>query len=171
MNDRSSEIWNRILRAEQDENLPAVKPRAGKKEAAHSDHWASPVLLERAAYLRRLAKLADGQASETLREYPQHATMLSFRARDGEAEVHEQCTDLFLVLDGRATLVTGGLVVDSRTVGPGETRGSAIEGGSRQELRAGDVAHVPAGVPHQMLVRGDKTFTSFVVKIAQTLAE
>jgi uncharacterized RmlC-like cupin family protein len=33
------------------------------------------------------------------------------------------------------------------------------------------VAHVPAGVPHQMLVRGDKTFTSFVVKIAQTLAE
>ena len=167
MNDRSSEIWNRILRAEQDENLPAVKPRAGKKEAAHSDHWASPVLLERAAYLRKLAKLADGQASETLREYPQHATMLSFRARDGEAEVHEQCTDLFLVLDGRATLVTGGTVVGAETIGPGEIRGASIEGGTRQELRAGDVAHVPAGVPHQMLVPGDKTFASFVVKIRE----
>jgi quercetin dioxygenase-like cupin family protein len=37
-----------------------------------------------------------------------------------------------------------------------------------QPLRAGDIAHVPAGVPHQMLINGDKTFTSFVVKIEQS---
>jgi quercetin dioxygenase-like cupin family protein len=54
-----------------------------------------------------------------------------------------------------------------RTVGPGEIRGDRIEGGRRQELRAGDVAHVPAGVPHQMLMTGDRTFTSFVVKIRE----
>jgi mannose-6-phosphate isomerase-like protein (cupin superfamily) len=123
--------------------------------------------MERAAYLRKLAKHGDGQASETLKEYPQHATMLSFRARDGEAELHENFADLFYVLEGRATLVTGGTVIGANTVGPGEVRGAAIEGGKRQELRAGDVAHVPAGVPHQMLVPGDKTFTSFVVKIQQ----
>ena len=93
--------------------------------------------------------------------------MLSFRARDGVAELHENFADLFVVLDGRATLVTGGTVVGAETVGPGEVRGTSIEGGLRQELRAGDVAHVPAGVPHQMLVPGDKTFTSFVMKIQQ----
>jgi quercetin dioxygenase-like cupin family protein len=59
------------------------------------------------------------------------------------------------------------MVEGAETIGPGEIRGASIEGGLRQELRAGDVAHVPAGVPHQMLVSGDKTFTAFVVKIEQ----
>jgi quercetin dioxygenase-like cupin family protein len=53
------------------------------------------------------------------------------------------------------------------TIGPGELRGVSIEGGVRQELRTGDVAHVPAGVPHQFLVPGGKTVTSFVVKIQE----
>jgi mannose-6-phosphate isomerase-like protein (cupin superfamily) len=145
----------------------ATRARKVKDEPPHGDHWPAPVLLERAAYLRKLAKHGDGQASETLKEYPQHATMLSFRARSGVAEVHERFADLFYVLDGRATLVTGGTVVGAQTVGPGELRGASIEGGVRQELRTGDLAHVPAGVPHQMLVPGDKTFTSFVVKIEQ----
>jgi uncharacterized RmlC-like cupin family protein len=125
------------------------------------------VLLERGSYLRKLAKAGDGQASETLKEYPQHATMLSFRSRDGEAELHENFADVFYVLDGRATLVTGGKVAGARTIGPGEIRGERVEAGTRQELRAGDVAHVPAGVPHQMLVASDKTFTAFVVKIRE----
>jgi len=102
-----------------------------------------------------------------LKEYAQHFTMLSFRSRDGEAEVHNAHADLFYVLDGRATLVTGGTVIGARTVGPGETRGERVEGGARQDLRAGDLAHVPAGVPHQMLVPGDKTFTSFVMKVVE----
>jgi len=94
--------------------------------------------------------------------------MLSFRGRDGVAELHENFADLFIVLDGRATLVTGGTVVGAETIAPGEIRGSSIEGGVEQPLRAGDIAHVPAGVPHHMLINGDKTFTSFVVKIEQS---
>jgi uncharacterized RmlC-like cupin family protein len=34
-------------------------------------------------------------------------------------------------------------------------------------LRAGDVAHVPAGLPHQMLVAGDKTVTCLVLKVEE----
>jgi mannose-6-phosphate isomerase-like protein (cupin superfamily) len=125
------------------------------------------VLLERAAYLRKLAKNGDGSASETLKEYARHCAMLSFRGRDGEAEVHENFADVFYVLEGRATLVTGGAVVGARFTGPGETRGSSVEGGARQELRTGDVAHVPAGLPHQMLVTSDKTVTCLVMKIEE----
>jgi mannose-6-phosphate isomerase-like protein (cupin superfamily) len=132
------------------------------------DHWAPHILLERAAYLRKMARASDGSASETLREYPRHAAMLSFRSRSGEVEVHEKFADLFCVLAGTATLVTGGSVVGARTVAPGETRGDAIEGGSRQELKAGDVAHVPAGTPHQMLLEGDRTVTAFVLKIQES---
>jgi mannose-6-phosphate isomerase-like protein (cupin superfamily) len=124
-------------------------------------------LLERAATLRKLAKHGDGAASETLREYPGHCAMLLFRSRDGAAEVHENFADVFYVLEGRATLVTGGTVAGATSIGPGEMRGSSIEGGVRQELRAGDVAHVPAGVPHQMLVAGEKTITCLVVKVQE----
>jgi len=153
--------------AEKEIALPAGRAKALGKEPAHLDHWSSAILLERASYLRKLAKFGDGQASETLKEYPQHCTMLSFRSRDGEAELHENFADIFVVLAGQATLVTGGTVSGARTIGPGEIRGERIEGGARQELRQGDVAHVPAGVPHQMLVAGDKTIASFVVKIQE----
>lgn len=132
------------------------------------DHWTRAILLERAVYLRKMAAHGDGSASETLKTYPQHFTMLSFRSRDGEAELHANFADLFYVLDGCTTLVTGGKVIGARKVGPGETRGDAIEGGVRQELKAGDVAHVPAGMPHQMLLAGEKTVTCFVMKIQES---
>jgi mannose-6-phosphate isomerase-like protein (cupin superfamily) len=138
-----------------------------KDTPAPADHWTHPVLLERAAYLRKLAAYQQGAASETLKEYPGHSTMLSVRSRNGEAELHQNYADIFLVLDGRATLVTGGVIVEPRIVAPGETRGASVEGGKPLELRGGAIAHVPAGVPHQMLVPSDRSFTAFVVKVQE----
>jgi len=63
--------------------------------------------------------------------------------------------------------VTGGTVAGARLIKPGETRGTSVEGGMRQELRAGDVAHVPAGLPHQMLVVGEQTVTCLVMKVQE----
>lgn len=148
--------------------LEEIEPKP-RKPKSPVDHWTPAVLLERAAYLRKMAKHGDGSAGETLREYPQHCVMLSFRSRDGEAEVHERFADLFVVLAGKATLVTGGTVAGARTTAPGETRGTSIEGGETQTLRAGDVAHVPAGTPHQMLVKSEDTFTSLVMKVQEVL--
>ncbi len=145
--------------------LEDIAPKVVKRNPV--DHWSPAVLLERAAYLRQMAKHGDGSAGETLKEFPQHFAMLSFRSRDGEAEIHQNFADLFYVVGGSATLVTGGTVAGARTVGPGETRGDSIEGGTRLELRVGDVAHVPAGLPHQMQVASDKTITCFVLKIQE----
>ena len=139
-----------------------------KEKIGHSDHWSPAVLLERATTLRKLARQGDGAASETLREYPGHCAMLLFRSRDGAAEEHENFADVFYVLDGHATLVTSGAVAGAASIGPGEIRGSSVEGGRRQELRAGDVAHVPAGLPHQMLLRGEQTLTCLVMKVRET---
>jgi mannose-6-phosphate isomerase-like protein (cupin superfamily) len=168
MNSFSDEILKELLSAEMDADTLAPTSRsAQRKPAGHSDHWSGAVLLERAAYLRKLAKNGNGAESETLQEYPRHCAMLLFRSRDGGAEVHENFADVFYVLDGRATLVTCGTVAGAVTIGPGEIRGSSVEGGTRQELRAGDVAHVPAGTPHQMLVAGDNTVTCLVMKIQE----
>jgi hypothetical protein len=81
MDDVSKEIWKELLPAEREMIPRAAKARPRKDAPPHADHWPAAILLERAAYLRKLAKHGDGQASETLKEYPRHATMLSFRAR------------------------------------------------------------------------------------------
>jgi mannose-6-phosphate isomerase-like protein (cupin superfamily) len=168
MDPLSKEILKELLPPEKEVFPASATAHSGaRKPAPQSDHWSAAVLLERGAYLRKLAKHGNGSESETLKEFPRHCAMLSFRSRDGEAEVHENFADVFYVLEGRATLVTGGVVAGARLVGPGETRGSSVEGGVRQELRAGDVAHVPAGVPHQMLVAGENSITCLVVKIEE----
>ena len=144
-------------------------PPPRKKRNDPAQHWTPAVLLERAAYLRKLARAGNGSASEIIAEFPQHYAMLSFRARSGEVEVHDEWADLFVVLAGAASLVVGGTVTGARLIGPGETRGDSIEGGLRQELHAGDVVHVPAGTPHQFLLASDKTVTSLVMKIKEVV--
>jgi mannose-6-phosphate isomerase-like protein (cupin superfamily) len=145
--------------------LEEIAPRTQKRLPV--DHWSPPILLERAAYLKKLARYGDGSATETLREYPKHTAMLAFRGRDSDAEIHADCAILFSVLAGAATLVTGGTLTRARIVEPGISRGDSIEGGVRQELKAGDIAHVPAGLAHQILVAGEKTVTCFVMKIKE----
>jgi mannose-6-phosphate isomerase-like protein (cupin superfamily) len=165
MDQFSRAILKELLPPEKD-----ISPSAGAVKDQRQDvldHLSSAVLLERAAYLHRLAIAGDGTASETLKEYPQHCVMLLFRGRSGIAELHENFVDMFFVLEGRAALVTGGSIADAKTIAPGEIRGASVEGGTRQELRAGDVAHVPAGLPHQMLVAGDASVTCLVLKIQQ----
>ena len=132
-----------------------------------SDHWSTSELLERAKRLKELAA-EKGSASETLEKYPHHYTMLAFRNRSGGGEVHQNYADVFFILDGHATLVTGGEVVEPRSTGPGETLGTSVKGGSRQELKAGDVVHIPASMPHQMVLGEGDTVTYFVIKAEET---
>jgi mannose-6-phosphate isomerase-like protein (cupin superfamily) len=132
-----------------------------------SDHWSPSELLERAKHLKELAA-EKGNASEILEKYPHHYTMLAFRNRSGGGEAHQNYADVFFILDGRATLVTGGDVVDPKSTGPGETLGASVKGGSQQELKAGDVVHIPASMPHQMVLGEGDTVTYFVIKVEET---
>lgn len=166
MDDLGRSILKELLPKEQDVVRPTAAP-ADTGEAA-LDHLSSPVLLERAAYLRKLAHYnPDGAASDVLKQYPGHAIHLLVRTRNGGAEQHARFADLFLVLQGCPTLATGGTITNARTVAPGEVRGDDVIEGTLQQLRPGDLAHVAAGLPHQMLVSGDKPVTCLVVKLEQ----
>ncbi len=72
----------------------------------------------------------------------------SRRETAGSAEVHLRDTDTIYVQSGSANFVTGGRVVDPKTVAPSEIRGASIEGGVARRLAPGDVFVVPNGVPH-----------------------
>ncbi len=108
---------------------------------------------------------AERMASDTLANYGNHLTMLAHRKANGEPEVHEKMADFFVVESGEATLLVGGKVAGGKETSPGEMRGGTIEGGEKQKLAAGDVVHIPAGVPHQLLVDKGKNFTYFVIKV------
>jgi mannose-6-phosphate isomerase-like protein (cupin superfamily) len=133
-----------------------------------SDHWSPAQLLERAKHLQQVAAQGDGSASETLEKYPGHYTMLAFRSHSGGGELHQNFADIFYILDGHATAVTGGELVGARSTGPGEVRADSVRGGTLQKLKAGDVVHIPAGMPHQMLVSNGESVSYFVVKVQET---
>lgn len=68
------------------------------------------------------------------------------------------------VLDGSATLVTGGAVVDGRRTEPDEIRGASVRAGESRRIAKGDVIIVPNGVPHWFQeVPGPLTY--YVVKV------
>jgi mannose-6-phosphate isomerase-like protein (cupin superfamily) len=91
------------------------------------------------------AAFAKGQPLLELEGYKIHA---SRREGAGQAEVHARDTDIIYVLEGGATIVTGGAVVDGRTIARDELRGTSIDGGETRRLAKGDVFVVPNGVPH-----------------------
>lgn len=132
------------------------------------DHWNKAQLLDRAKHLQETAAKGDGSASETLEKYPHHYTMLAFRQKSGGGELHQNFADIFVILDGHATIVTGGTITDQKTISPGEIRGKSVDGGSRQDVKAGDIIHIPAGLPHQTMVADGETVTYFVIKAEQT---
>jgi mannose-6-phosphate isomerase-like protein (cupin superfamily) len=104
-------------------------------------------------------------ASERLGTFGNHFTMIAHREADGEAEIHETQADFFFVQSGTATLVFGGEVPGAKTTAPNERRGPSIKGGERKTLAPGDVVHIPARIPHQLLVPAGKEFTYFVIKV------
>lgn len=88
------------------------------------------------------------------------------RVTGGTAELHEHDTDLFYVVEGSATFLTGGTLVEPKESGPGEIRAKGITGAVERHLTKGDVIVIPKGVPHQFTaVEG--TFLYYVVKVTQ----
>ena len=70
------------------------------------------------------------------------------RTGPGQVEVHDKETDIFLVVDGEATFVTGGKMVGGKLTGPNQWLGTTIDGGETRQLKKGDFIVIPAGTPH-----------------------
>lgn len=106
------------------------------------------------------AAYAKGRPLLEVDGYKIHA---SHRDQAGMAEVHTLDTDIIYVLEGTATFVTGGDVVDGATTALNEIRGASIRGGETRRLKPGDVIVVPNGVPH-WFKEVSSPFNYYVVK-------
>ena len=74
--------------------------------------------------------------------------VLAQRRAAGEVEVHEKTNHVFIIVEGEATFVTGGTLVDARETGPDQRRASSVQGGETHHLTKGDVITIPAKTPH-----------------------
>jgi mannose-6-phosphate isomerase-like protein (cupin superfamily) len=117
-------------------------------------------------YLRQdqvKAAFAKGVPMLEVGDYKIHA---SRREGPGLAEIHTRDTDIAYIVQGSATLITGGTAVGVKETGPEEFRGTAIEGGETRELAPGDVVVIPNGTPHWFKsVKGPLLY--YVVKVRQ----
>jgi len=74
--------------------------------------------------------------------------VLAQRRSAGEVEVHEKTNHVFIIVEGEATFVTGGTLVDVRDTAPGQKRAPSVKGGEVHHLTKGDVITIPAKTPH-----------------------
>lgn len=115
---------------------------------------ATPKLFSSAADVQALIAAAKAQRTKDqpivtqriLALAPYNAN-LEYRASVGNASVHDTEAEMFYVIEGSGTLVTGGKLVGETRNGDNLT-GSAIEGGTTQAVGKGDFIMVPEKTGH-----------------------
>jgi uncharacterized RmlC-like cupin family protein len=128
------------------------------------DHWTAEQFKTREEALHKTMK--NGLASETLGHWGNHLLLKTRReASSGQAELHERQADLIVVQSGQATIIIGGKIINGKSTAVNEIRGTSIEGGTRQALKAGDIVHVPSKTPHQVLLDTRQTLDYVVLKV------
>jgi mannose-6-phosphate isomerase-like protein (cupin superfamily) len=73
---------------------------------------------------------------------------LEYRASVGPAAVHETEAEFFYVIDGAATLVTGGKLAGEKRSNAENLTGTGNDGGQSRHIAKGDFVMVPEGTPH-----------------------
>jgi mannose-6-phosphate isomerase-like protein (cupin superfamily) len=103
----------------------------------------------------------DKNGTQTFIEMAPYNVNMEHRIMGQGAAVHEKDAELFYVLDGSGTLVTGGKLVDEKRTNESNLSGTSIQGGASKKVSKGDWILVPEGVPHQFpSVEGNLTLMS-----------
>jgi mannose-6-phosphate isomerase-like protein (cupin superfamily) len=123
--------------------LPAQTPAPATKTFASSADF-------QALIAKAQAEHKPGQATvlEDILVLAPYNLHLEYRTAVGPAAVHKHEAELFYVLDGSGTLVTGGKLVNEKDTDAENLNGTAIEGGASRSVAKGDVIFVPENTPH-----------------------
>ena len=100
-----------------------------------------------------LTKLPADRAAASVRVFtldPYNVAVEQRQPRAQGASSHADRAELFFVIDGSGTMLTGGTISDGKAAGV-NTQGTTITGGTRIEFAKGDFIMVPSGVPHQFV--------------------
>jgi mannose-6-phosphate isomerase-like protein (cupin superfamily) len=107
----------------------------------------------------------SGAADNRLMMQKSHNVLFFHRIKDGVPEIHQKLADFMMVQGGEGAVLVGGKIGGEKPAGPDEIRGTALEGGMKYTLHAGDVLYIPANVPHRTLVEVGKHLDVMVIKV------
>jgi mannose-6-phosphate isomerase-like protein (cupin superfamily) len=127
-------------------------------------HWTAAELKQHDAELPK-HMAPDHSSRETLADYGDHRFRMLYRDADGNPEQHDAIIDIVYVQSGSGTLVMGGTMVGKKGTNAGEWVGTRLDGGDSHPLGAGDIVHIPAGIPHSFLVAKGQHITYVLLKI------
>jgi mannose-6-phosphate isomerase-like protein (cupin superfamily) len=91
--------------------------------------------------------------------------VLANRRESGPVEYHDHTNHVFIMVEGEATFITGGTMIDAKRTAPDQMRAAAIEGGVTHLLTKGDVITIPAKTPHWFKDIPTKTVAYYAVNI------
>ena len=91
--------------------------------------------------------------------------ILANRRTAGEVEYHDRTNHVFIIVEGEATLVVGGSMVQPKRTASDQMRAPSAEGGTTYHLSKGDVITIPAKTPHWFKEVSTKTIAYYAVNI------
>ena len=91
--------------------------------------------------------------------------VLAQRRESGPVEYHEHTNHVFVIVEGEATFVVGGTMVDPKRTAPDQMRAPSLESGTTYHLSKGDVITIPAKTPHWFKEVSTKTVAYYAVNI------
>jgi len=91
--------------------------------------------------------------------------VLANRREAGDVEYHDLTNHIFIMVEGEATLITGGAMVDAKRTKPDQMVAKSIEGGQTFHLTKGDVITIPAKTPHWWKEIPTKTVAYYAINI------
>jgi mannose-6-phosphate isomerase-like protein (cupin superfamily) len=100
-----------------------------------------------------LGKLPTDRPASSVRVFtldPYNVAVEQRQPRQQGAASHSDRAELFYVIDGSGTMLTGGTITDGKQNGV-NTQGTTISNGTRIVFNPGDFIMVPSGVPHQFV--------------------
>lgn len=93
------------------------------------------------------ALIAQKKAAPLLAAAP-YSVNMEYRATVGPAAIHEREAEIFYIIQGTGTMVTGGKLVNETRTNPTNLSGTGVEGGLSRTVSRGDFILVPEGTPH-----------------------
>lgn len=126
----------------------AQQPAAQNPAAAMKRFASSADVAALAAKAKSERKEGQALVAQPILQLPPYNVSLEYRTAVANAAVHEKEAELFYVLDGSATIVTGGKLVDEKRTNAENLSGTGIQNGASQHVAKGDFIMVPENTPH-----------------------
>jgi mannose-6-phosphate isomerase-like protein (cupin superfamily) len=129
--------------------LTAQQPaKQAKQPAAPKTYTSAAEITAMMAKAKNERKQDQANFIQSILQLAPYAANLEYRGAVGPAAVHEKEAELFYVIDGGGTLVTGGKLVGETRTNAENLSGTAIDGGQTRAVAKGDFFIVPENTPH-----------------------